>query len=189
MLSMNNLKIGTVFSMEGVPYTVISAQHVQMGRGGAILRTKLKNLITGSLLERTFKSGDGVDEADLEKKKVNFLYREGNSYFFMDEESYDQFFVTQEQVGESAQLLKEGQSAEAMFFNEKPIQILLPKKITLKVTETADAIRGDTAQGTVTKEATLETGYTVKVPLFIKSGDLIVINTDTLGYGERAQKE
>jgi len=185
MLSMNDLKIGRVISLENQPFIVVSSQHVQMGRGGAILRTKLKNLVTGQVLEKTFKSGDKINEADLTYQKSSFLYKENDKYYFMNSETYDQFFLSADNIGQDKNYLKEGLEVKTMIFQNKPVAIEIPKKIELKIIQTEPGVRGDTAQGSVTKPATLETGYKINVPLFINQEDIVKINTETGEYVER----
>ena len=185
MLTMNDLKLGKIISLNDQPYLVTFAQHVQMGRGGAILRTKLKNLLSGQVLEKTFKGGDKIDEADLSYRQSSFLYKEQDQYYFMDSESYEQFFLLTTNIGDNKNYLKEGEVVKTMLFKDKPMAVELPKKVDLKIINTEPGIRGDTAQGSVTKPATLETGYKVNVPLFINQGDVIKINTETGQYVER----
>lgn len=186
MLGMNDLKLGTAVTWKGEPYVVILAQHVQMGRGGAIVRTKLKNLMTGNVLEETFKSGDRLEEADLGRGKASFMYADGDTFHFMDSESFDQFSLTAEELGMKTKFLKEGLELDVMTYKSRPVSVQLPVKMTLRVTQTIDASRGNTAQGNVLKEATIETDHTIKVPLFVKQGDSIVVNTETGEYVERA---
>lgn len=182
---MNDLKLGSVINLEGEPYVVQYTQHVQMGRGGAILRTKLKNLVSGNVLEKTFKGGDRIDEADLSRGKANFLYRDGDEFFFMDNTSFEQFSLPKDQIGEISKFVKEGQDVDVMNFDEKPVSVSLPPKVELKVTSAPPGVKGDTAQGRVTKKITLETGYVVDVPLFVKEGDTVRVNTETGAYVER----
>lgn len=186
MLTMNDLKIGVVVTWKNEPYIVVTAQHVQMGRGGAILRTKLKNLLTGNMLEETFKSGDRLEEADLGRGKASFLYADGDAYHFMDSQTYDQFSLSGNDLGVKKGFLKEGQEVELLTYREKPVRVELPAKMAFRVTQTAGAERGNTAQGNVLKDATIETGLTLKVPLFVKQGDTIRVNTETGEYVERA---
>lgn len=185
MYQMNDLKIGTVIAYEGAPYVVQYTQHVQMGRGSAVLRTKLKNLITGQVLERTFKGGDRIEEADLSRSGAQLTHREGDNYFFMDNESFEQFSLPKDQVGEISNFVGEGSNVEILNFEGKPVSLSLPTKVELKVTEAPEGIRGDTAQGKVTKPVTVETGYVVNAPLFVKKGDVIRVNTETGEYVER----
>lgn len=184
MLSINNIKLNTIITHNNQPYLVIQTQHVKMGRGGANLKTKLRNLITGQNLEITYSGGDKAEEADLERSKANFLYNEGDAYYFMDNESYEQFELVKELIGEPADFLKEGMTVDVLIYEGKPVSIKLPVKVDLKVTQSPPGIKGDTA-GSATKMVTLETGKQVKAPLFVNQGDTIKINTETGEYVER----
>jgi len=188
MLSINDLKTGVNVKIDGAPYEVIYFQHVKMGRGGAVLRTKMKNLVTGSTLEKNYKGGAKFEEAELSRSKANFLYKDGEDYFFMDNQTFEQFSLSKEQLGENANYLREDSEADVVNFEGKPINIDIPKKMDLKVTQTATGVRGDTAQGSVTKDAILESGHTVKVPLFVETGDIIRVNTETGKYVERVKE-
>lgn len=185
MLGMNDLKLGTVVVWKGQPHVVVSAQHVQMGRGGAILRTKLKNLLTGNQFEETFKSGDKLDQADMTRTKASFLYKDADNANFMDSESFEQFGLPLANLGLLGDFLVDGMEVSVQQFDGKPLSIELPVKLKLTVTETAAAVKGNTAGGNVQKEATLDSGYVAKVPLFIKQGDSVIINTETGQYVER----
>jgi len=189
MLGMNDLKIGTFCKINNEPYVVLTTQHVQMGRGGAVLRTKLKNLLTGNVFERTFKSGDSIEETEMSKTKANYLYKDETSLYFMDAETYDQFPIPKSILGDKASFLKEEMEVEVLKFEDRPININLPPKLALKIIQTAEAVRGNTAQGAVLKDAVLETGLTTKVPMFVKENDTIIVNTETGEYVERAQKK
>ncbi len=185
MLSINDLKLGTIIKLEGSPYMVQRLQHVKMGRGGAILRTKLKNLITGNVLEKNFKGGDKFEEVILEKSKANFLYKEGKNFYFMMSETFEQFFFDEQKIGHLEKFLKEGLEIDILKFDGLPQIIELPKKIKLRVKAAPPGIRGDTSQSP-TKSITLETELVVNAPLFIKEGDIVIINTETGEYVERA---
>ena len=184
MLSINEIKLGTVIAHNNEPYQVIYTQHVKMGRGGANLKTKLKNLITGQALELTFSGGDKAEEADLERTKANFLYQEGDAFNFMDNESYEQFSLNREAIGEPADFLKEGLTVDVLVYKQNPVSVKLPVKVGLKVVSSPPGVKGDTA-GSASKVVTLETGRQVKAPLFINEGDVIKINTETGEYVER----
>lgn len=186
MLSMNDLKVGSVFGMEGEPFVVLKSQHVQMGRGSAVLRTKVKNLLNGNVLEKTFKHGDKFDNVQLKRKKASYLYADESGQHFMDSESYEQFSLEKDAVEGQDQYLVEGEEYDIMTFNGKSVSLVLPKKVTLAVTETEPGVRGDTAQGSVSKPAIVQTGYRLAVPLFVDVNDRIVINTETGDYVERA---
>jgi elongation factor P len=185
MLSISDIKLGTVAKIDNEPYVVIWTQHVQMGRGGAILRTKIKNLITGAVLEKTIKGSDKWLAADLERSKASFLYVENNEVYFMDSNSYEQFSLSQENIGALINFLVEGTEVTVLNFESKPVAIQLPTKVKLKVKEAPPGIKGDTA-GSATKQITLETGYKINAPLFIKTGDTVIVNTETGQYVERA---
>lgn len=186
MLTMNDLKIGTAVTWKSEPHIVLAAQHVQMGRGGAILRTKLRNLLTGNVFEETFKSGDRLEEAELHRGTASFLYHDSGQYHFMDSQTFEEFSLSDDALGAKKHFLREGQEVELLSYKGRAVRIELPIKMTFTVTQTMDASRGNTAQGAVTKEATIETGATIRVPLFVKQDDQVVVNTETGEYVERA---
>lgn len=186
MLSLTDLKPGAAFELEGQPYLILYSEHSKLGRGGAIMRTKIRNLLSGAIIERTFKGSDNFPEADLDYKKAQYLYKDGNDYFFMDLETFEQFFLPADQIGENKNYLKEEAEAEIIFYRNKPINLKLPLKMDFKVTYAEPGFKGDTAS-TTTKPATLETGAQIQVPLFIKIGDIIRVDTRTGEYVERAQ--
>jgi len=188
MLTINDLKVGGFIKLDNEPYEIISLEHIKVAQSHAIKRTKVKNLITGHTYDKTFKNVDKFEEAELSHTHANFLYQEGENYFFMDNASYDQFSLNREQVGEKIKYVKEGSDAEILNFEDKPINIDIPVKIALKVTQTSEGVRGDTAQGSVQKEAVLETGHKIKVPLFVKTGDTVLVNTESGKYLERVKK-
>lgn len=185
MLTISDIKLGTIAKVDGEPYVVIWTQHVQMGRGGAILRTKIKNLISGAVLEKTLKGQDKWDEADLQRTKASFLYVQDDEVYFMDTESYEQFSLSKENVGDQINYLVEGTQVTVLNFEGQPVSVQIPTKMEIKVTEAPPGIKGDTAQGG-TKQVTLETGHKINAPLFIKSGDKIIVNTENGSYVERA---
>jgi len=184
MLSISDIKPGTIISHDDQPYVVIHAQHVKMGRGGANLKTKLKNLITEQTLDITYSGSDKVAEADLERSKANYLYSENDACFFMDNESYEQFELAKETLGDQADFLKEGLTVDVLIFKGQPVSIKLPVKIDFRVIESPPGVKGDTA-GSATKMVKLETGKEVRAPLFINQNDVIKINTETSEYVER----
>ncbi|MEA2088634.1 MAG: elongation factor P [Patescibacteria group bacterium] len=184
MLNFNEIKLGSTLKFNNEPYIVIFAQHLKMGRGGAILKTKLKNLINGSVLEHSIKGSDKMEEADLERTKASFLYSEGSDYFFMDESDFEQFSLNKNILGDKVRFLKEGTIVNILNFEKKPVAIELPTKVELKVTSAPPGIKGDTAQGG-TKAVTVETGATINAPLFINNDDIIRVNTETGEYVER----
>lgn len=170
------------------PWLIVEFQHVKPGKGGAFVRTKLKNLITGRILEETFRSGEKFEDPDLESKKMQYLYEDGN-YHFMDQEDYEQIALQPEQIEGVKDYLKENEIYRIVFFEGRPITVESPTFMKLKVIETIPGVRGDTAQGGATKPATLETGLVVQVPLFIEEGEVIKIDTRSGEYIERCQKK
>ncbi|MDA3815436.1 MAG: elongation factor P [Patescibacteria group bacterium] len=186
MLSINEIKSGSQIVVNDDPYVVLNVQHSKMGRAGAVLRTKMKNLKTGNILNKTFQGAEKVDEAEIEEKTGQYLYTDGSNFFFMDTENYEQFEIPSEVIGEQASFLKEEAEIGIIYFQENPINIKLPIKISFKVTEAPPAIKGNTADGG-TKQVTLENGIKVNTPLFIKEGDILKVNTETGEYAERIQ--
>jgi elongation factor P len=185
MIGINDLKNGTVFEHEGQPWLVLEYLHSKMGRGGAVLKTKIRNIITGSTVQKTFQGSDKFEEVKLERKTAQYLYKDGNGYVFMDEVTFDQFTLPIDVVGEAAKYTKEGESVELHYYKDKPISLNIPIKVKLKVVEAEDADKGNTAGG-ATKPLTLETGTIIHGPLFIKKGDTIVVDTRTGTYVERS---
>ncbi|MBI4093175.1 MAG: elongation factor P [Candidatus Kerfeldbacteria bacterium] len=186
MLGMNDLRTGVVFKMNDQPYLIMWSNFLRMAQRKPVRQAKIKNLITGKILELSFKLDDRFEEADVQRRKATYLYRDDSAATFMDAETYDQTSIDFKDLGSQINFLVDGAEVTLLVFENKTIGVDLPKKVELKVTETADVVRGDTAQGSVTKEATLETGATVKVPMFIKTGDKVRINTETGEYVERA---
>ncbi len=150
------------------------------------MKTKLKNLLTGSTMERTFSGSEKVDPAEINYKKAQFLYANGSDYEFMDNETYEQMVFTAEQLGESISFLSDGMDVDVQYFNGNPINVQVPAKMTFEITETEPGVKGNTA-GNVTKDATLETGYVIKVPPFLNKGDKVIVNTLSGEYVERAK--
>lgn len=184
MYQPTDLKKGTVCQIDGQPYRVIEYGQKVMGRGGSIVNVKLKNLITGAVIPKTFKGQDKIEPAEVNNRTVQYLYNDGTTYFFMDPESFEQFELSAELVDEASGFLKEGESLTLQFFGERVINVELPKNIYLEVTYTEDVVKGDTTSS-VLKDAILETGVSVKVPAFIKVGDIISVDTSTGEYRER----
>lgn len=182
---MSEIKLGKVLEINNEPYQVVFTQHIKVARGGAVLKTKLKNLLTGSTLEKTFAGSDSVPEADMQRKQANFLYSQDSDYFFMDNENFEQFQFSAEYLGDMVHYLKEGQTLDVLIFNNKPSSIALPAKIELLVTSAPDGVKGNSA-GSTTKTVILETGLEIRTPMFIKQGDTIRVNTETGEYAERA---
>lgn len=186
MLDFNELKLGKIISLNDQPYKIVFTQHSKQARSGAVLRTKLKNLINGAVVEKTFGGGDKAEEANLERTKASFLYVEGNEYHFMDPESFEQFSFPKEEIGDQVQYLIDGTIIDILKYNDKPVNISLPTKMDFKVISAPPGIKGDTA-GSASKIVTIETGAQIKCPLFINEGDIIKVNTETNEYVERAK--
>lgn len=186
-LSITDLKKGTLFQWEGEPFRVVDYNQKVMGRGGSIVNVRIKSLLDGKVLEKTFKGNEQLDRADVSNQTVQYLYTDGTKFYFMDGETFDQFEISNDLMGDGAGYLKEGDSVSLQFFNSIVINVELPKNVPLKVTYTENAVKGDTSSS-ISKEATLETGITVKVPAFIKQGDLISVDTATGAYRERVKE-
>lgn len=185
--SLNDIKQGMTIVYSNEPHIIVKANFVRMQQRKPVMQTKMKNLINNKVVEYNFKPGDRVEEAEIIKKKVNFLYRAGDEFVFMDNIDYEQISFSAEQVGDKKNFLKEGSEVTLVVFNELPINLELPPKMDYKVTATTDAVKGDTS-GRVLKEATIETGHAIGVPMFVKEGDIIKINTETGEYVERVTK-
>lgn len=181
MITTNQFKTGMTIDIDGVLYGIVNFQHVKPGKGGAFVRTKLKNVKTGAVIDKTFRAGEKVEQAHLEGKKMQYLYNDDNAYHFMDNETFDQFTLTKEEMGDAVLFLKENMEAHVTMFEGKPIGIEAPMFVELEVTETEPGVKGDTVSGG-TKPATLETGVVISVPLFINAGDMIKIDTRTQTY-------
>lgn len=185
MISVNDFKTGTTIEMEGQAFQVVEFQHVKPGKGAAFVRAKLRNVKTGSSIEKTFRAGEKVARAHLDKREMQFLYKDTEGYNFMDNESYDQISINQETLGDGSKWLLENMVIEVLLFQGNIIGIELPNFVELTVVETEPGVKGDTATG-ATKLAKLETGVSVHVPLFISEGDRLRIDTRTGQYMERA---
>jgi elongation factor P len=183
----SDLKKGLKVTIDGNPYTVVEFQFVKPGKGQAFTRTKLKNLLTGSMLERTFRSGDKLQPADVEERQMQFLYKEADMFVFMDTVNYEQIQLTPELVGDSQHYMIDGLMVDVLFISGRPVGATAPNFVELKVTQTEPGFKGDTSSNT-TKAATLETGLEVQVPLFIGEGDTLRIDTRTGNYCERVKK-
>lgn len=186
-LSITDLKKGTLFQWEGEPFRVVEYSQKVMGRGGSIVNVRIKSLLDGKVLEKTFKGNEQLDSADVTNQSVQYLYNDGTTYYFMNEETFEQFEVPAELVGDGSGYIKEGDKVTLQFFDGRPISVDLPKNVPLKVTYAEDVVKGDTTSS-VQKNAELETGITIKVPAFIKQGDLISVDTATGTYRERVKE-
>ncbi len=185
MLNISDVKTGKNIVHEKAPYAVLFHEQSKTGRAGSVLRTKLKNLITGAVLEKTFQGADQLEEADIHKSKAQFLYKEGEDYAFMDNESYEQFTLPKSVLGSATDYLTEGTAVVVLNFNSLPINIEIPAKVTLKVVDAPPGIKGNTVS-TGGKVVTLETGLRVSAPLFVNEGDKIIVNTQRGEYVSRA---
>ena len=185
-LSITNLRKGTIFQLDGVPYRVIEYSQKVMGRGGSTVNVKIKSLADGKVLSKTFHGSDTVDSADVSIRTMQYLYNDGAKFYFMDPNSYEQFELEAEAMEDKAGFIKEGDSLNAQFFSGRIISVELAKNVPLKVEYTENAVRGDTSTA-ITKDAQLETGITIKVPAFIKTGDIISVDTATGTYRERVK--
>ncbi len=186
MISTADFRKGAKIEYKGEPCEIIDFQHVKMGRGGAIVRTKLKSLITGAVLEDTFRSGEKFEIPQLEEKEMQYLYEQDKLYYFMDMESYEQLPLTEEQLKDAKKFLKENTIVGILYYKGNPITVDLPTFVELEVTDTEPGFKGDTASGG-SKPATLETGAVVKVPFHINKGDIIKVDTRTSEYIERVK--
>lgn len=185
-VSTNDLKNGMTLDLDGTLFQVLEFQHVKPGKGGAFVRTKLRNVKTGAVLERTFNAGVKVALAIVERKEMQFLYRDGEAFTFMDMESYDQLPVGADVVGDAAGYLSEGSSATVAVHQGVPIAVELPASVALTVTQTQPAVKGDTKTNTL-KPATLETGLQIQVPLFVEEGERVKVDTRSGTYIERVK--
>jgi len=183
MLDITDLKTGVVIELDGAPMEVVRYQHTKLGRGGAILRTTLKNLLTGANIERTFRS-EKFNEADMSRGKAQFLYKDGNSFTFMDSKTFEQFNLKTEVLGTKSNYIVEGREVDLIYFNGNPISVELPMKMKFKIVQADPAVKGDTVTNP-SKNATLETGMSLKVPMFVKDGDMILVDTRNGSYIER----
>ncbi len=184
MYGPTDLKKNVLITLDGQPYKVIEYSQKVMGRGGSIVNVKVKNLITGALLPKTFKGQEKIEPAEVETRKVQYLYKDDDKFYFMDPETFEQHELTADLVGDAQDFMRDGDEMEIQFYNGTPINLTLPKNIWLKVTYTENAVKGDTTSS-VQKDATLETGVVIKVPAFIKEGDVVSVDTETRAYRER----
>ncbi|MFQ5846412.1 MAG: elongation factor P [Candidatus Methylomirabilales bacterium] len=185
MILSNDLRSGTKIELDGTPYLVVEYQHHKPGKGGAMVRTKLRNLRSGALIDRTFRPDEKLAPAPLEERTAQFLYRQGEHYTFMDVETYDQFEVTSTQLGDAGAFLKEDMEVTILFYHQEVIGVDLPIAVELTVVETEPGVRGDTVSGG-SKPATLETGAVIQVPLFVDVGTRVRVDTRTGTYLGRA---
>lgn len=184
MLAITDLKNGTKFNYEGEPYVVLNYAQSKMGRGGSVVKVKIKNLRTGAVLTKTFQGAEKFEPADLSRRKASFLYLDDTAAYFMDSTSFDQFTIPLDTIGDQKYYLKEGSEIDILYFNNSPINVDLPIKMSFMVVDAPPAIKGNSA-GAVTKKVTIEGGAEINVPIFIKNGDIIVVDTRDGSYVER----
>ena len=185
MLNINQVKVGKVIEENNEPYIITETHHHKMARGGAVLKTKLKNLITGNVLDKTFQGNDKAKEAETERKKADYLYKDENEAYFMNNENYEQFSLGLDQLGEQVKYLKDGTEVTVLYFQSQAVSVELPIKMEFKVVSAPPGVKGNSA-GNVNKTVEIETGTSISVPLFINEGDIIRVNTETGEYVERA---
>ncbi|MFC7060598.1 elongation factor P [Halobacillus seohaensis] len=185
MISVNDFKTGLTIEVEGSIWQVMDFQHVKPGKGAAFVRSKLRNLRSGNIQEKTFRAGEKVEKAHIENRKMQYLYTSGDMHAFMDTETYEQVEIPTDQISDQLKYLKENMEVQIQSYQAETIGVELPKNVELKVTETEPGIKGDTASGG-TKSATLETGLNVQVPFFINEGELLLISTSDGKYVSRA---
>lgn len=185
MISVNELRNGQTLQIDNNLFVVIDFQHVKPGKGAAFVRTKLRNVRSGATVETTFRAGEKVPKAHLDRREMQYLYNDGEGYIFMDNESFDQISMLAEKMGDAPKFLKENMTVSVLMYQTEVIGIDLPAQVELTVVETEPGIKGDTASGG-TKTAKLETGLVVQVPFFINEGEVLRINTKTGEYSERA---
>ncbi|MBK6846558.1 MAG: elongation factor P [Proteobacteria bacterium] len=187
MYDTSDFRKGLKVLIDGQPYIIVDFQFVKPGKGVAFTRARVKNMLTGSVLDKTYRSGEKLEPANIDERQMQFLYKEGENYCFMDQQNYDQVFVPGEVVGDSAKYLSDNLEVSVIFFADRPVDLTLPNFVTLEVVETDPGFRGDTATG-ATKQARLSAGAVINVPLFIEKGEWLKIDTRTGSYVERVKR-
>ena len=187
MASPSEIKKGIVILQNNDPWVVTEFQHINPGKGAAFVRTRIKNLKNGRTLEMTYKVSESIDIVEVEYRNMQYLYHDATGYTFMDSGTYEQFTMAEDVVGDQGQYLKEGMEVTLTMYEGQPIALQLPRKMTFKIVETAPAVKGDTASGNVTKEAKVDAGFIIHVPIFVQEGEEVIVNTDTGEYVERAK--
>lgn len=185
MISTGELKKGVTIELEGTIYQIVDWQHIKIGRGSAQVRLKLRDIIGGHTIERTFQAGEKFTRARLDRHSVQYLYNDDDLYHFMDSESYEQVMLNVKQLGDATDYMKEGITLDILYYKEEPVSVELPNSVELEVVETEPGFRGDTATN-LNKPGKLETGITIQIPLFVNTGDVIRVDTRTGQYLERA---
>lgn len=186
MITPNQFKRGSKIELDNEPYSVVEYLHIKMGRGGANVRTKVKSLITGNVIERTFKSDEKIKQPDFEEKEMQYLYSDADTFYFMDNETYEQVEIPSSDIGSQADFMPDNINVNVLLFNQRPVGVELPNFVELEITETDPGLKGDTVSGG-SKPATVSTGGTVNVPLFLNIGDVIKIDTRDGTYMERVR--
>ncbi len=178
---------GLKILIDGEPFTIVEFQHVKPGKGGAFVRTRVKSLVSGRVLDVTYRSGDKVEVPEVEDRQMQYLYKEGDNFYFMDADNYDQLFITEKALGDAKNYVKEGIVLAVSFYKGDALGVDLPNFVNLKIAKTEPGIKGDTAQN-ATKPAELESGFIIQVPLFLEEGDVVKIDTRSGQYIERVSK-
>lgn len=186
MSTTSDITKGIALMHKGDIHVIVEFQFVNPGKGSAFVRTRMKNVKTGKVLEHTYKSGEEIEIVDLDRVKMQYLYKDGSGHYFMNPTSYEQVSMSPEEIGDVAVYLQESMEVTLLMHDGVPITLELPRKMTLKVDSAPEGVKGDTASGRVLKEAILENGMKIGVPLFVKAGDHIIVNTETSEYVERA---
>jgi len=181
MVSTNDLKNGMVLNLDGQLWSVLWFQHHKPGKGGAVVRTKLRSIASGAVVERTFRADEKVDQAVVDKREMSYLYHDGTHYVFMDTQTYDQLSVEEDEISDNKNWLTEGQVATLALYEGRPVSVELPASVELKIEHTDPGVKGDRVSGAM-KPATLSTGVTIQVPLFIESGETVRVDTRTGEY-------
>ena len=187
MLGITDCKKGAKIKYNNEPYLIVWNQFSKSARQGGVMKTKMKNILTGKVMEKTFQGSDKIDEADLAYKNAQFLYANGNDYSFMDMESYETIVLEKNSLGETANFLTDGMDCSLLLFEGTPVNVQVPAKMEFTIAQTDPGVQGDRSSAG-TKPATLDTGYVIRVPLFIETGDKVVVNTDLGEYVERVKK-
>ena len=185
-VSTPDFRKGLKIELDGEPFTIVDFLHVKPGKGGAFVRTKLKSLVSGNVIDRTFRSGEKVETPELDEKNAQYLYLEGQQYHFMDNETYEQFVLTADQLGDNRLFMQENMEVNVLFHNAQPIGVEIPLFVEMTIVQTEPGVKGDTATGG-SKPATLETGAVIQVPLFLNEGDVVKVDTRTSEYIERVK--
>ena len=184
MTDTSQFKNGLKVEIDGNPFTIVFFQHVKPGKGGAFVRTKIKNLLNGRVLDRTFRSGEKIEIADISESTMQYLYHDGENLVFMDQETFDQIPISPEVIGDQINFMLENMNVDVLFWKGNPVNVQLPNYVEAKVVKSDPGIKGDTSSG-ASKPATLECGATINVPLFVKEGDVLRVDTRTREYSER----